>query len=137
LSLSFEFAILPIDKGGGVMAYIANSPETYKGKVVGDGHCVAFVKAASGAPATTQWVEGAKVKGAVLTTGTAIATFQNGKYTNDTTGKSHAAIYVRQDASGITVWDQWKTQPVHTRLIRFQGGSADPRNDGDAFAIID
>jgi hypothetical protein len=27
-----------------LMAYIANSPETYGGKVIGSGRCVAFVR---------------------------------------------------------------------------------------------
>jgi hypothetical protein len=41
-----------------------------------------------------------QVRGASITSGTAIATFPNGKYSG------HAAIYVGQDSNGIQVWDQ-------------------------------
>jgi len=123
------------------MTYIAQDPESYKGKVVGTGHCVPFVQKASGAPITSNWKRGVKVKGnASILEGTAIATFDvNGKYTNSMDGTSHAAIYVGQDAVGLQVWDQWKTQPVHERTIRFQGGAdgVKPVNDGDAFYVID
>ena len=117
------------------MPYIASKPESFKDQVVGDGQCVAYVKAASGAPATSQWKEGAKVKGASLAKGTAIATFVNGKYPNNESGQ-HAAIYIKQDAAGIEVWDQWKGQAVHTRKIAFKGGNGSLSNDGDAFSVI-
>jgi len=29
---------------------------------------------------------------------------------------------VGQDAIGLWVYDQWRGQPVHKRLIRFEGG---------------
>ena len=52
-----------------------------------------------------------------------------------------AAIYLYQDARGIWVYDQWQGQPVHKRLIRFEGGSgAKPgskSNDGRRFAVIE
>jgi len=81
--------------------------------------------------------------GATLVPGTAIATFnKNGDYTNDTNGKSHAAIYLGQNAVGIQVLDQWITkkhlpngtvethiQEVHKRTISF--GPA-PKNVNDA-----
>ena len=38
-----------------------------------------------------------------------------------------AAIYLYQDARGIWVYDQWQGQPVHKRLIRFEGGSGASR----------
>src|SRR5438034_729591 len=103
------------------MAYLSRNPNVYWRQLVGDGQCVAFVKAASGAPPTALWREGLKVKGLQLAPGTAIATFQNGRYMNDTHGKSHAAIYISQDAFGILVWEQWVGKPVHQRVIRFKG----------------
>jgi hypothetical protein len=122
------------------MTYIANNPESYSGKVVGTGQCVAYVQEASGAPNTSLWTKGGLVKGeSTLPKGTAIATFSSeGKYTNSLDGTSHAAIYISQDAVGIKVWDQWKGQPVHQRTIRFQGGAAGtkPVNDGDYFYVI-
>ena len=125
------------------MAYIATNPESYSGKVVGTGQCVPFVQEASGAPNTQMWKQGKQVKGnLMIAKGTAIATFDSaGQYTNSIDGTSHAAIYVSQDATGITVWDQWKIpkQPVHQRNIRFQGGAAGtkPVNDGDFFYVIE
>jgi hypothetical protein len=123
------------------MAYIAVNPETYENKVVGTGHCVPFVQEASGAPNTSLWKRGKKVKGELtLAKGTAIATFSaEGKYTNSRDGTSHGAIYVSQDAVAINVWDQYLGQPVHQRAIRFQGGAAGvrPVNDGDSFYVID
>jgi hypothetical protein len=121
------------------MPYIAQDPQSFAGKVVGTGQCVAFVQAASGAPFTGLWTRSVKVRGAPVATGTAIATFDaNGKYANKTDGSSHAAIYVGQDAVGIQVWDQWLGQPVHPRTIRFQAGApgVHPVNDGDAFYVI-
>ena len=123
------------------MSYIAKSPETYDGQVVGTGHCVPFVQAASGAPPTSRWTKGELVKGNLkVVAGTAIATFSDqGKYTNSMDGTSHGAIYVSQDAVGILVWDQWLGQPVHQRVIRFRGGAggAKPVNDGDCFYVIE
>ena len=124
------------------MAYIANSPEQYSGTVIGDGQCVAFVRAASGAPVTSTWTQGAQVRGGNPAIGTAIATFDpDGTYGNHTDGRSHAAIYIGQDATGLHVWDQWTSptgvQPVHQRTVRFQGGTAKPVNDGDAFYVIE
>ena len=123
------------------MSYVAPDVNAYMGTSVPDGQCVAYVKAAAGCPATPQWREGAKVKGADLAVGTAIATFQNGRYTNSPGGQSHAAIYLRQTAAGLVVHDQWVgssgVQVVHERAIRFQGGATTPNNDGDAFSVIE
>ena len=78
------------------------------------------MKAASGAPVTSEWSQGLQVKGSTLPTGTAIATFDpDGTYGNHTDGRSHAAIYAGQDAAGLQVWDQWLGQPVHQRTIFF------------------
>ena len=123
------------------MPYIARNPQGYDGKAVGTGQCVAFVQAASGAPNTGGWKPGKLVKGdPAIALGTVIATFSSaGEYTNSLDGTSHAAVYVKQDAKGILVWDQWKGQPVHQRWIRFQGGApgVKPVNDGDAFYVVD
>jgi hypothetical protein len=106
------------------------------GEVVGDGECVAYVRDVTGCPPTRQWAEGVKVRGGDIATGTAIATFQNGTYEN-ISGLSHAAIYISQNNSGITVHDQWRGQVVHTRTISFKGGAGKPSNDGDAFSVIE
>jgi hypothetical protein len=121
--------------------YIATRPEAFEGRVVGAGHCVDFVKAAAGAPMTVAWQEGAPVRGNPrIPRGTAIATFEaDGSYTSES--GNHAAIYLYQDDHGIWVYDQWQGQPVHKRLIRFEGGSGAKRgsksNDGRRFAVIE
>ncbi|WP_143748845.1 BPSL0067 family protein [Mesorhizobium sophorae] len=119
------------------MSYVAPDTDAYMGEVVGDGQCVAYVKAAASCPATSQWAEGSKVRDSGIATGTAIATFQDGKYNNYTDGRSHAAIFISQDGDGLVVHDQWLGQAVHERTIRFKGGSGKPVNDGDAFSVIE
>jgi hypothetical protein len=120
--------------------YVAASPEAFEGEVIGAGHCVDFVKAAAGVPRTVSWQAGAPVRGNPhLPRGTAIATFEaDGGYTNES--GNHAAIYLSQDDRGIWVYDQWRGQPVHKRLIRFEGRSAkwgSKSNDGRRFAVIE
>jgi hypothetical protein len=121
--------------------YIAARPEAFEGRVVAAGHCVDFVKAAAGVPRTTAWQEGAAVRGnPQIARGTAIATFESdGSYTSES--GNHAAIYLYQDDRGIWVYDQWRGQPVHKRLIRFEGGSGgkwgSKSNDGRRFAVIE
>eukprot|EP01088_Endostelium_zonatum_P006415 TRINITY_DN18540_c0_g1_i1.p1 TRINITY_DN18540_c0_g1~~TRINITY_DN18540_c0_g1_i1.p1 ORF type:complete len:144 (-),score=30.22 TRINITY_DN18540_c0_g1_i1:82-465(-) len=99
------------------------------GSFYGESHeCVALVKYACHAPQTALWKQGVHVKGAALRSGTAIATFPNGKYFG------HAAIYRGQDASGIQVEDQWNGQPAHYRTIRWNGSGIS--NNGDSFYVI-
>ena len=121
--------------------YIAARPEAFEGRVIGAGHCVDFVKMAAGVPRTDSWQEGAEVRGNPhIAPGTAIATFElNGSYTSEF--GNHAAIYLSQDDDGIWVYDQWQGQPVHKRLIRFEGGSGakwgSKSNNGRRFAGIE
>ena len=109
--------------------------------MIGAGHCVDFVQAAADVPPTFAWQEGATVQGNPhVARGTAIATFEaDGSYTSES--GNHAAIYLYQDDRGIWVFDQWQGQPVHKRLIRFEGGSGAKRgsksNDGRRFAVIE
>lgn len=104
------------------------------------GQCVSLVKKYSNAPPTSQWREGARVRGnQMLRTGTAIATFINGRYPSYKIG-NHAAFYCGQDASGIWVIEQSsRLQKIQKRKIRFKGnkGGNDPANDGDAYSIIE
>ena len=120
--------------------YLAARPEAFEGRVVGAGHCVDLVKAAAGAPRTAEWRRGAAVRGNPhIRRDTASATFEaDGTYASGP--GNHAAIYLEQDATGIWVYDQWRGQPVHKRLIRFEGGRGSERgsksNDGKRFAVI-
>ena len=97
--------------------------------------CVSLVRKLTGAPQSGTWTAGEVVKGNTIKPRTAIATFDSkGQY------KGHAAIYVGQDKQGLRVFDQWAhreqpprgNQPPHFRPIRFQGGHANPSNDGDS-----
>lgn len=120
------------------MTYIAKKPEGPMGKVVGTGQCVEYVKSVAMAPQTIKWTKGAKVKKSKIAKGTAIATFDdNGKYGNHTDGRSHAAIYLKQDDHKIYVIDQWSGQPVHLREIRFKNGVGSKVNDGDQYYVIE
>jgi hypothetical protein len=125
------------------MAY--NPFSKYLGKVIGDGQCVEVVKLICGCPQTALWKRGALVKGIPILPGTAIATFDppsaefpNGRYGNHTDGRSHAAIYLGQDADGIRVADQWLGQPFHERVIRFRSDpAAKPVNSAQFFYVIE
>jgi hypothetical protein len=118
--------------------FIASTPHAHLGRTVDNGHCVRFVQIAAQAPHTSRWRRGQQVRDSDPPFGTVIATFDaRGHYENDTTGRSHAAIYLRQDAFGLRVLDQWQGQPVHERLIRFRGGEGPAVNDGDAFYVVE
>lgn len=104
------------------MPYIAKIGFANTNKIVGNGECVTLVKALTGAPASSLWKEGAKVKellkNSELAEGTAIATFVNGRYLNLPHG-NHAAIFVRSVPGGIEVFDQWHRHNPELRTIMF------------------
>ncbi|CAL6079696.1 BPSL0067_family protein [Hexamita inflata] len=102
--------------------------------------CVALVKPWIPGKTTKQWKRGAQVKGNKgLATGTCIASFQYSPskgYFYDGAIGGHGAVYVSQDSTGITVYDQWRTQPCHKRVIRFKGDGS-KQNDGNEFYVIE
>lgn len=121
------------------MSFIATHPESFAGQSVGSGHCVALVQTAAGAPHTSKWRRGARVREHADTpAGTAIATFSVvGRYENRTDGFSHAAILIGVQAEGLLVWDQWRSHPTAKRTIRYKSSSGPPNNDGDKYYIIE
>jgi hypothetical protein len=121
------------------MAFVASQHDRHMGSVIGTGHCVPFVREVTGAPITTQWRRGAKVRdNPDLAVGTAIATFDpNGLYGNYVDGRSHAAVLIAVRDNGLLVVDQWVGQSVHQRVIRFRDGSGDAVNDGDQYHVIE
>ena len=128
-----------IEQASGSGPYVAANPEAFLHQSVPNGQCVAYVQKAANAPLTSNWRRGAQVKGnAAVRRGTAIATFDpDVTYGNHTDGRSHAAIYLAQDATGLTVLDQWVVEhvrPVQQRVIGF--GGPRPVDDGDAFFVI-
>jgi hypothetical protein len=120
------------------MSYIAKDAGSFAGRVVGNGHCVALVREACGAPHTSSWTRGERVRGSATPAGTAIATFGADRtYQNRTDGASHAAILIAVQPDGLLVWDQWRGHPVARRTIRYKGSIGTANNDGDRFYVIE
>lgn len=128
------------------MAYVYPKAALLKGKpVVGSHQCVALVQEYAGAPTIPRWRQGEAVVGnALLKPGTAIATFDKGRYASHRHG-NHAALYIRQDINGIYVADQWKSAgktKISTRLLPSlgnykKGNFKHPSNNADAFFVIE
>jgi hypothetical protein len=100
------------------------------------GQCVSYVTTVCpDIPVNTgRWSKGGLVKGdSTIAAGTAIATFNaDGQYVG------HAAIYVKQDAVGIHVYDQWITgagKAVGPRVIRWNGVGVS--NCGEGFYVVE
>jgi hypothetical protein len=100
------------------------------------GQCVSYVKRVCPTlPETGKWTKGLAVKNnATISAGTVIATFNAaGKY------DGHAAIYVSQSPTGISVFDQYVTPPnpkaVGPRTLRW--GAHGNSNNGDKFYVVD
>ncbi len=128
------------------MSYVYPKAADLTGQpVVGTHQCVALVQEYAGAPITSTWRQGEAVLGNItLKSGTAIATFVNGRYPNRAHG-NHAALYVRQASNGIIVADQWKADnktEISVRLIRSlgkdkRGNFIQPSDNADAFFVIE
>lgn len=118
----------------------------------GNAECVLLVQALTGAPKTTTWKRGDKVKDSAIAAGTAIATFKDDGTYDGNSGVCHAAIYLGQSAIGVKVWDQWRNGHIGDRkangyfhgirTCRFvkeedkKSKSYRRQNDGDAFYVI-
>jgi hypothetical protein len=108
-----------------------------------EGHteCVAFIQQAAKAPLTKYWKPGIRIKDAKpgdIHPGTAIATFENGKY--PTVGSRHAAIYLSHTSVSIRVLDQWKDTrtTVDERHIGFnRSRHTKGSNDGNLYYVIE
>src|SRR3954464_12451927 len=61
-----------------------------------------FYKAGNPLGKTSGWTQGVKVRGNNIPAGTAIASFQNGRFAQD-----HAAILIRETKQGLEVYDQY------------------------------
>ncbi|MCG2583570.1 BPSL0067 family protein [Massilia sp. TS11] len=111
---------------------------------VGDFECVALVRTYTNAPPSMVWREGEKVLGnKEIAPGTAIATFENGRYPTHPKGK-HAAFHLGQVSNGIYIVDQWDNPEKKTISIRFiydkgkkkDGSFVTPSDNAAAFSII-
>ncbi|MFM0739543.1 BPSL0067 family protein [Paraburkholderia xenovorans] len=83
--------------------------------------------------AVAAWKKGAAVKGnRFVREGTVIATFSDsGKF------YGHAAIYVREAANGIVVWDQYDTpiKGIGERTLRWNSPTS--VNNGNFFYVVE
>ncbi|MYN07794.1 BPSL0067 family protein [Pseudoduganella aquatica] len=128
------------------MPYTYSKVDELEGSaLVGSHQCVALVQEYAGAPVTSVWRQGDAVLGnTLLKKGTAIATFLDGRYANNSHG-NHAALYLRQGINGIYVMDQWKNEKkteVNARFIRAQGKDKKgrfirPSDNANAFFVIE
>ncbi len=133
------------------MPFVYKAVRTLAGQaLVGTGDCVDLVKGLApglkGVP-TSAWKAGDSVVEVAhkLAPGTAIATFENGRYPHRRTGQ-HAALFVSSAGAGIWVMDQWKNDPhkpvVSLRHIARKGKTKDgkwkdPSNNAEAFSVIE
>ncbi|MFM8330329.1 MAG: BPSL0067 family protein, partial [Candidatus Methylumidiphilus sp.] len=125
------------------IAHVLDNAAGYEGDPVyknskGDAQCVELLKQTLNAPRTSEWEQGDNItKGITLTEGTAIATFVDGKYPNNSTGQ-HAAIYLGQNERGIIVLEQYKgLDSIQVRTIPW---SPKPHsslsNNGSAYSVV-
>ena len=112
-------------------------------ELVGSGSCVSLIQHFSSVPNHRVWKEGSQVKGnLMIKVGTAVATFEDGKYPNRDHG-NHAAFYMGQDAGGVFVMDQWvRKGKISKRRMGFRGKNADgsyiaASDNGAALSIIE
>lgn len=103
--------------------------------------CVELIKGLLGAPATTLWREGRKLKSNAdrIEPGTAIATFINGRYPNaQRRGSKHAAIFLRAGEGGIWVLDQFAHQKTaKERFIPWHHPSdRRPANNASSYSTV-
>lgn len=101
------------------MPYIYSGAGTLHSKpMVGDGECVALIRHYTNAPPARTWRQGREVWGnKSIPSGTAIATFEKGRWPGRSKG-NHAAFYIGQDSTGLYVIDQWIRSSDAKKVIR-------------------
>ena len=111
----------------------------------GDGDCVALIRSTvPGLRGTVSsgWRQGAAVVGDVrIARGTAIATFEDGRFANRR-GFDHAAIFLEYAGAGIWVLDQGDGGTVQRSFIPTgqagnNGDFSDPAKAAAAFSVIE
>lgn len=115
------------------------------GPDAGSRECVALVKHATpelqGIRAS-DWKEGEKIKGAgdpPLKPGTALATFEDGKYQNKSTG-NHAVVFdrygVQGGRKGMYVLEQARKLPAQEKFIPFDDPNGKPIYQAEKYSVI-
>ncbi len=146
-SSSFELVTFPGFEGHG---YVIQNFRQYQDKKIEvnpskilDGleessrnHCVSLVRHFD-IPQTASWRKGPRVcdmKASELRDGTVIATMRDGVYHSDSTGRSHAGIYIKHDdyatyladqskSSGVTMMDQYLGASVQERIKKYSANA--------------
>jgi hypothetical protein len=132
------------------MGYVyKNVDDLQDHELVGNAECVDLIKKlAPGLKglSTSAWKEGATVVGSLaMEPGTAIATFESGRFPQRRHGQ-HAAFFVKREADAIWIMDQWRNDPRKPRISmrrvprkgkRKDGSFTDPSNNADAFSVIE
>lgn len=117
--------------------------------LLGNGSCVTLIKELTPGLmgiSTANWAPGAAVVGSTgLAPGTAIATFENGRYPNRGTG-NHAAFFLAYAGAAIWVIDQWPNDQnrsyigkrvIHPARPRPDGTYANASNSAGAYSVIE
>lgn len=115
------------------------------GPDAGSKECVALVKHATpelqGVRAS-EWKEGEKIKGPndpPLKPGTSLATFEDGKYQNKSTG-NHAVVFDRYGEEGgrkgMYVLEQARNLPVQSKFIPFGDPNEKPIYQAEKYSVI-
>lgn len=122
----------------------AGAPALQRKPKVGDGQCVALIQHYTTAGWTGRWRQGAAVLGnRILRPGTAIATFEKGRWPLHP-HKKHAAFFLRYDPEGFWVIDQYRGRNyIQSRLIKVASeaerakATYTPSNDAAKFYVIE
>ncbi|MCA1247722.1 BPSL0067 family protein [Massilia sp. MS-15] len=143
---------MPIPKQWRVYAArVCECQGTGKERQAGEWDCVALVQSLTGVGHTSTWRPGERVMDAKnIPVGTVIATFEDGRYPNRSTG-NHAALFLyfgpkslkTGKPSYIAVMDQWRSKPkISARSIwprgksHAEGGWADDSDNAETFYVV-
>lgn len=119
------------------------APALQRHKIVADGSCVKLIQAYTEVGFTRRWRSGAAVlNNKMLRPGTAIATFEQGRWPLRGDRK-HAAFFLRHGSDGFWVIDQYAGRKwVESRYIKVASeadrakSTYSPSNDAAKFSVI-
>jgi hypothetical protein len=114
--------------------FIATGYESYINETVGDGDCLALLKATSDVSYPSTWKPAMTVRGVThLPIGTIIAVFDNDGNYIETDAQCTAGIYLGQDAGGLRFLVQYFG---HTMVRYMMWGSSSARSLGGDFYVV-
>lgn len=128
--------------------YVASDPSQLLGRgQLGNGECVALVRRAAGAPATSSWRAGEAIEDHPVPAGIAALTFDpDGRYGNYTDQTSHALIVTEWTPRGFSAVEQFNIRNqageivhrVAPRIRFYEFGHTDekPVYNGSNYRVI-